>query len=52
MMIGSKKLLLTLGVPAEHQGRPLNHNDVTVLDIAVEESWNGECVTLMKASAD
>lgn len=42
MMIGSEKLLLTLGVPAEHQGRPLNSNDVNVLDIAVAESWNGE----------
>lgn len=44
MMIGSEKLLLTLGIPAKHQDRPLNHNDVTVLDIAVKESWNGECV--------
>lgn len=44
MMIGSEKLLLTLGVPAEHQGRPLNCGDVCVLDIAVAESWNGEGV--------
>ncbi len=44
MMIGSEKLLLTLGVPAEHQGRPLNCADVSVLDIAIAESWNGEGV--------
>lgn len=44
MMIGSEKLLLTLGVPAEHKGRPLNSNDVSILDIAVANSWNGEAV--------
>ncbi|MEO7176201.1 MAG: hypothetical protein ABIV51_09900 [Saprospiraceae bacterium] len=42
MMIGSEKLLLTLGVPAEHQGRPLNYYDINILNIAVSESWNGE----------
>ena len=52
MMTGSEKLLLTLGVPAEHQGRPLNCSDVNILDIAVAESWNGEgvCTQLGKAS--
>lgn len=52
MMIGSEKLLLTLGVPAEHQGRPLNCGDVCVLDIAIADSWNGEGVAtqLRKAS--
>lgn len=44
MMIGSERLLLTLGVPAEHQGRPLNCSDATVLDIAVAKTWNGEGV--------
>jgi hypothetical protein len=44
MMIGSEKLLLTLGVPAKHQGRPLNCGDVSVLDIAVANSWSGEGV--------
>jgi len=44
MMIGSEKLLLTLGVPAEHQGRPLKCTDVSILDIAIAESWNGEGV--------
>jgi len=52
MMIGSEKLLLTLGVPAEHQGRPLNCEDVCVLDIAIADSWNGEGIgaQLRKAS--
>lgn len=53
MMIGSEKLLLTLGIPAEHQGRPLNCTDANILGIAVAESWNGEGVEseLRKASA-
>lgn len=52
MMIGSEKLLLTLGVPAEHQGHPLIYTDVKILGIAVAESWNGEGVAneLRKAS--
>ncbi len=52
MMIGSEKLLLTIGVPAEHQGRPLNYSDVNMLDIAVADSWNGENIgaQLRKAS--
>ena len=52
MMIGSEKLLLTLGVPAKHQGRPLNCGDVCVVDIAIADSWNGEGVgaQLVKAS--
>jgi len=44
MMIGQEKLLLTIGVPAEHQGRPLQAKDAHVLDIAVAKSWNGENV--------
>lgn len=31
--INGQKLLLTLVVPSEHQGRPLRHEDVTVLDM-------------------
>jgi len=44
MMIGSEKLLLTLGVPAKHKGRPLHSNDVNILNIAVANSWNAEAV--------
>lgn len=52
MMIGSEKLLLTLGIPAEHQNRPLNHSDVAILGMAVKESWNGESTgnQLLKAA--
>ncbi|MDD2475942.1 MAG: hypothetical protein PHI32_08540 [Dysgonamonadaceae bacterium] len=52
MMIGRVKLLITLGVLAKHQGRPLEFADVTVLDIAVAESWNGVNIgaQLQKAS--
>lgn len=42
MMIGEEKLLLTIGVPASHQNRPLKSEDVQVLDMAVAKSWNGE----------
>lgn len=42
MMIGSEKLLLTLGVPAKHKGTPLTHKDVSVLDMSVSSSWDGE----------
>ena len=44
MMIGGEKLLVTLGVPAAHQGRPLRHRDARVLDLVVAGSWTGEGV--------
>lgn len=44
MMVGSNKLLLTLGVSADHMGRPLKHEDVSVLDMSVNKSFNGELV--------
>ena len=44
MMIGSEKLLVTLAVPSAHQGRPLCHDDVSVLDISVSTSWAGKGV--------
>ena len=52
MMIGSEKLLFTIGVPAKHQERPLNCADVNVLDMAVDNSWNGVDIKnhLIKAS--
>ncbi len=51
MMIGEEKLLLTIGVPAEHQKRPLKFSDAHILDLAVAKSWNGErvCKQLEKA---
>ena len=45
MMIGSEKLLLNLGVPAKHQGRPLNFNDIKFLSMGLADSWNGEKIS-------
>lgn len=42
--INGQKLLLTLGIPSEHQGRPLRHADVTVLDMSVSKGFNGDDV--------
>jgi hypothetical protein len=44
MMIGSQKMLLTLGVKAEHEGSPLSHGDVEVLGMSVRQSWNSETI--------
>lgn len=44
MMLGSEKLLLTLGVPAQHKGSPIAQEDVVILDLAVSSSWNSEGV--------
>jgi len=40
--IGSQKLLLILGIPAQHQGRALKHEDVKVLGLFVSKSWKAE----------
>ncbi|GHV05943.1 hypothetical protein FACS189416_6150 [Bacteroidia bacterium] len=44
MMIGSEKLLLTLGVPAQHTGSPIAQEDVVILDPAVSSGWNSDGV--------
>ncbi len=44
MMIGSEKLLVTLGIPSKHQGRPLRHDDVSMLGMSVSTGWTGEKV--------
>jgi hypothetical protein len=45
MMIGSQKLLLTLGVSAlKNKSDALDFGDVTVLDISVRASWNSESI--------
>jgi hypothetical protein len=44
MMIGSQKMLLTLGAPARHDGSPLSHGDVEVLGMSVRPSWNSQRV--------
>lgn len=42
MMIGSQKLLLSIGVPAQHKGSPITQEDVVILDMAVSSSWNSD----------
>jgi hypothetical protein len=44
MMIGSQKMLLTLGVKAQHEGSPLSHGDAEVLGMSVRQSWNSEAI--------
>jgi len=45
MMIGSEKLLLTLGVKADKENnRALTLNDVEVLNISVRKSWNSQAI--------
>ncbi len=42
--INGQKLLLALAIPAEHQGRPIRHEDVTVLEMSVSNGFNGDDV--------
>jgi len=42
-MLGSEKMLLALGVEAEKPDNDaLKHDDVKVLNIAVDNKWNSE----------
>ena len=42
--INGQKLLLTLAIPSGHQGRPVKHKDVTVLDMSVSRGFSGDDV--------
>lgn len=44
MMIGSEKLLPIIAVPAEHQGQPIQPNDVKVIGLNVKQGWTAETV--------
>jgi len=44
-MIGSEKLLPVLAVPAEHQGHPIQPDDVKVIGFNVKSGWNAETVS-------
>jgi len=45
MMLGSEKMLLTLGVEAEKKSnKALQHHEIKVLDISVAEKWNSETI--------
>lgn len=41
-MIGSQKLLLILGIPAQHPGHSLRQGDVRVLGMFVSPSWTSD----------
>ena len=47
IFINKEKLLLLLGIPADHQGRPLKHEDVTVLRMEAGSQFTGEDVCRM-----
>lgn len=38
--VNGQKLLLTLGIPAIHQGHPIRHENVTVLNMSVGKKFN------------
>lgn len=40
--INGQKLLLALAIPSDHQGRPIRHEDVTILEMSVASKFNGE----------
>ena len=42
IMVNREKLLLILGVPAEHPGHPLKHENVTVVSMRASGSFKGE----------
>lgn len=42
IMVNREKLLLILGIPAEHLGRPLKHEDVTVVSMKSGGSFKGD----------
>ena len=42
--INGQKLLLALAIPSEHQGRPIKHEDVTILDMSVSKGFKGDDV--------
>ncbi|MDR1922871.1 MAG: hypothetical protein LBQ66_00735 [Planctomycetaceae bacterium] len=45
MVVGSQKLLLTLGVPSSKEtDAALTYGDVYVLDMSVQSSWNSESI--------
>lgn len=44
IMVNKEKLLLVLGFKSDHEGRPLDHKDVTVLDMRIGECFKREDV--------
>lgn len=51
--VNKEKLLLVLGFKADHEGRPLGHKDVTVLDMRVGECFKrGDVKSLLDAVSE
>lgn len=44
IMVNQEKLLLLLGIPADHLGRPIKHEDVTVIGMKVSPGFNGDAI--------
>lgn len=42
IMVNQEKLLLILGISAEHPGRPIKHEDVTVISMKASRSFKGD----------
>jgi hypothetical protein len=42
IMVNQEKLLLLLGIPADHLGRPIRHEDVTVISMKAGGNFNGD----------
>lgn len=41
IMVNQEKLLLLLGIPTEHQGRAVKHENAVALDIKASRVFNG-----------
>lgn len=54
IMINREKLFLLLGIPAEHQGHPVNHGDVTILHMEAGAQFTGDdvCKNIQKVSTN
>lgn len=52
IMVNQEKLLLLLGIPTEHQGQTVKHEDAVVLDIKASRVFNGAdiCKEIDKSS--
>lgn len=52
IMVNREKLLVVLGIPAEHQGHPIKHEDVVVLNMKVGQSFKRADVKTELEAAD
>ncbi len=50
--VNREKLLVVLGAPSEHKGRPTKHEDVVVLDMKVGESFKRDDIKQELKNAD